>query len=85
MDALGVLIELGPAGATPNGFDLRHLREQALGDQREPMRLGERNSRIVLKREHERTLVERRQKAARQQGRGVTGYQDRDRDRSDHE
>ena len=85
MDALGVLVELGAAGAAPDRFDLRHLREQALGDEPEPMQFRERNARIVLKREHERALVERRQKAARQQGRGVTGYEDRDRDRPDHE
>ena len=72
VDALGMLVELGAAGAAADRFDLRHLREQPLGQQAEPVRLGQRNAGIVLKREHQRALVERRQKAARQQCGGDT-------------
>ena len=33
MDALGVLVELGAAGAPAHRLDLRHVQDQPLGDE----------------------------------------------------
>ena len=44
--AFGVLVELGAAGAPADGLHLRHLEDQALGDQADAVGLGERDARI---------------------------------------
>jgi hypothetical protein len=41
MDALGVLIELGAAGAATDRLDLGHLRDQSLGHETQPVRLDQ--------------------------------------------
>jgi hypothetical protein len=37
VDAFGVLVELGAAGAPPDRVHLRHLHDEALGDEAETM------------------------------------------------
>src|SRR6266516_2658234 len=41
MNALGVLIEFGAAGAATDRLDLGHLRDQPLGHETQPVRLGQ--------------------------------------------
>ena len=45
MHALGVLVELGAPRAAADGLHLRHLQDQPLGDQPDPIGFGERDAR----------------------------------------
>ena len=49
VDALGMLVEFGPAGAAPDRCHLRHLADQALGDQPEAVALGQRDAGVVVR------------------------------------
>ena len=72
-DALGMLVELGPARAAPDRGDLGDLQEQALGDQADPIALGERDPRVEGRVDRERALIERRQEGPRQVPSGDAG------------
>ena len=85
IDALGMLVEFGAAGAAPDRFHFGNLRKQTLGDEAEPMRLRKRNSGIVLDRKHQRAFVEGRQEAARQQCCEITRDDNGDRGSPDHD
>jgi hypothetical protein len=45
VDTLGMLVELGAAGAAADALHLRHLHDQALGDEPDPVALGQRDPR----------------------------------------
>src|SRR5438309_746622 len=80
MDAYRVFVEFGAARAPADRFDFRNLGYQPLGDQAEPIRLCKRYAGIELKFCRDRSFVERRQEAARQQRRANTGGADTDRE-----
>ena len=67
MHAFGVLIELGTAGAPADRFHLRHVENEPLGDQADPVGFGERDAGIEQRVDGEGALVEGRQEGARQQ------------------
>ena len=48
MNALGMLVEFGAAGAPADRLHLRHLHDQSLGDGADAVRFRERNARIEL-------------------------------------
>src|SRR5260370_17427232 len=58
MDALGVLVEFRPSGATADRSDLRDIHQKALGNQAEPIGLAKADSRIVGEADVERALSE---------------------------
>jgi hypothetical protein len=66
MHALGMFIEFRPAGAPPDALHLRHIHDQAFGDQPDPVALGQRNAGVEQQVDGQRALVERRQERARQ-------------------
>ncbi len=65
MDALGVLVELGTAGAPAHGPDLRHVHDQPLGDEAHACGFGERDPGIEDEVDGEGAFVEGRQERAR--------------------
>ena len=67
VDALGVLIELGAAGAPAEALHLGNLHDQPLGDGAEAVGLGQRDAGVVLQVDEDGALVERRQERPRQQ------------------
>ena len=69
MNALGMLVELGAAGAAADRRDFRHVHQKTFGDQPEPVGLAQRNAGIVLQADVERALREWRQEGARQRER----------------
>ena len=85
MNALGVLVELGPASPPTDGFYLGHLTHEALGDKAEPVRLGERDAGLELQRDQQCAFVEGRQEGPRQQRCRKSRRSDRERDRREQE
>ena len=85
MNAFRMLVEFGAAGPAADRYDFGHFREQSLGDEAEPVRLGQRDARIELHGQNESALVEGRKKAARQKVTENRGDQDGDRNQSDHQ
>ena len=68
VDALGMLVHLGPAGAASDRRHLGHLADEAFGDEAEAVALGERDAGVVGEAEREAALVEGRQERPRQVG-----------------
>ena len=68
MDAFGMLVEFGAAGAAADQLDLRHLHDQPLGDQPDAVAFRQRDAGIEQHVDGERALVEGRQEGARQLG-----------------
>ena len=66
MDAFGMLVEFGAAGAPADRFHLGHIEEQPLGDQADAVRFGKRNAGIEQHVDGEGAFVEGRQERARQ-------------------
>ena len=46
MDALGMLVELGAAGAPADRLHLRHVEHEPLGDQPDAVGFGKRDARV---------------------------------------
>ena len=67
VDAFGMLIEFGAAGAPAHSLDLRHLQHKLLGNQADAVRFGERDAGVEQHVDGEGALVEGRQERARQQ------------------
>src|SRR5260370_36854549 len=83
MNALGMLVEFSAACPSSNRLDLGYLRHEALGNQTKPIGLGQRYPWVELKLGRYRTLVERRQEAARQKHRANSGGNHGHRDADD--
>ena len=81
--AFGVLVELGAPGAAADGLHLRHLQDQALGDEPDAIGLGKRDARPQQHGDRKRSLVEGRQERARQKRRAECSDADR-KDRCHH-
>ena len=74
MDAFGMFVEFGAAGAAADRLHLRHLHDQLFGDGADAVRFRERYARIEIDLDVESALIERRQERARQrEGRGTRG------------
>ena len=71
MDALGMFVEFGAAGAASDRFDLGNLQQQLLGDQADAVGFRQRYARREGGVDRQRAFVERRQEGARQVERRV--------------
>ena len=84
VDALGMLVEFGAAGAPADRFHLRHLHDQAFGDRADAVGFGKRDAGIEGDLDGEGAFVERRQERARQrERRGAAAATSNDRDAED--
>ena len=70
MHTLGVLVQLGPAGAPPHVFQFRQPAQGMFGRLGNADRLRQRRPRIEAQAEGDRAFVERRQESGREEGHG---------------
>ncbi len=70
VDALGVLVELGAAGAAADRAHLRHVGDNLLGEAADAIGFGQADAGLQHDADQHRALVERRQEGARQRQAG---------------
>ncbi len=67
VDAFGMLVELGAAGAPPQAPGLGNLHDEPLGKRAQAIGFGKGDAGVVLQVDEDGALVERGQKGSRQQ------------------
>ena len=65
MDAFGMLVELGASGAAPHRSHLRHVEDQAFGDETHAVGFGQRDAGVEQHVDGEGAFIERRKERAR--------------------